>query len=111
MMMNIIEILVILTIFSGLIYSFAKHLKLVRTPPNFVNSDSGKKTNIILISMSTALFGLILFYSLNILTGLGFISNSFLSSNVTALGAFISLIIYVILRFNLPTKNSEFTNL
>lgn len=55
--------------------------------------------------MNSALLGIIVFYSLNVVTGLGILSINSLSSNTTALGAFVSFIIYFLTKMRMSQQN------
>ena len=89
--------IVVLGILGLLIYSLIRRIKEFRfADGEKVTSNSG--------IMITSLFGLILFYSLNILVSVGVIVNEYVTSNSTSIGAFISFGVYGIARFRVNNE-------
>jgi len=56
---------------------------------------SGKNGRLMIISLT----GIIVFYSLNILMRIGVVSDAYITSNITAIGVFVSLVAYVLVKF------------
>ena len=89
--------IIVLGILGLLIYSLIRRIKEFRLADGEkVTSNSG----IMIIS----LFAIILFYSLNILVGIGVIVNEYVTSNSTSIGAFISFGVYGFARFRLNNE-------
>ena len=66
-------------------------------------NESGRVKRIIIIS----LFSFILCFSLNILVGSGLMVNGLISSNSTALGALLSLVVHFIVKFRYDNKQKK----
>ena len=84
--------IVVLGILGLLVYSLIRRMK------EFKSADGEKVTSNSGIMM-ISLFGILVFYSLNVLVSMGGIVNGYVTSNSTSIGAFISFGVYVIARF------------
>lgn len=103
--MNIIEIFVVIAIIVAFIFAYFKHTEYKRKIQNSsMNRAIKQKLMTQLGILNGALVGIILFYSYNMIAGLGLLPPYFLSGNAAALGAFISFLIYFVVRMRLQKQ-------
>lgn len=106
---DVIGIVMVFGIIFVLIYALAKLIQYRKeiegTYDNSVTRQKLKRKNSIMI---VSLSGIIIFYTLNVFVGLGLVSSNYVSSNVTAIGIFISFIIFLISKFCIGPKDLWF---
>lgn len=106
---DVIGVVVVFGIIFVLIYVLAKQIQYRKeiegAYANSVTLQKLKRKNSIMI---VSLSGIIIFYTLNLLIGLGLVSSNYVSSNVTSIGFFISFIIFLISKFCLDPKERRF---
>lgn len=73
--------------------------ELVRQMRDYTVAKKGELSSKNDLLMIISLTGIILFYSLNILMRIGVVSDAYITSNITAIGVFVSLIAYVLAKF------------
>lgn len=89
---EVLGYLVVLGIIGLLIYELIRQIKDFK----FIKKEkSTSNKNLIMIF---SLLGVILFYSLNILVGLGIIESEYVTSGSTSIGITISLAVYIIAK-------------
>ena len=107
---DVVGSIVVFSIIFVLIFALSKQIQYTKEiKSRFANSITLQKLNRKYKIMNVALSGIILFYMLNVFVGLGFVSNTYFSSNITAVGVYISLILYLISKFSMDPKNTKFS--
>lgn len=110
--MNIIEIFVVIAIVAAFIFAYMKHAEYKRKIQNSKMDQAVKQKLLTQLNiLNGALVGMIIFYSYNMIAGLGLFPPYFLSGNAAALGAFISILIYFIVRMRLRKHIGETNNI
>ena len=101
---DIIGFAVVLIIISGLVYALLNQIKYSKASESIVGSPlfrkQLKRKNKV---MNVTLFGVLLFFTLNIISGL----NNAISNNFTALGTFVCFFIYLYAKFAMPPKQLD----
>ena len=106
--MNIIEIIVVIAIIAVLIFAYFKHVQYKQKIQNSsMNHAIKQKVMAQLNILNGALLGIIIFYSYNMIAGFGLLPTYFLSGNAAALGAFISFLLYFIVRMRVRKQIGE----
>lgn len=105
-MNDVIGIAIVFIIIAVLTFALLKQIKYTKSlnnrAANTLFLKQLKKKNKI---MAVTLIAVLLFFTLNILTGLSIISSIYLSNNFTALGTFISFFVYIYAKFAMAPKN------
>lgn len=105
---DIIGTIVIFVIILALIYALLKQIRYTKWIGNNIENPllrkKLKRKNII---MTVSLFGLLIFYTINISIAFGIMSEMYITSNFTAIGIIVSFIIYLVAKFIIKPKNSK----
>lgn len=103
---EIIGYAVVFIIIAGLFYALVKQIKETRSSEHIAGSALFRKQmarkNIV---MTTALFGILVFYTLNIVSGLNFTSTRL--NSFTGLGTWISFFVYFYARLVMKPKQVD----
>ena len=105
-MYDMIGFVVVLIIISGLVYALLNQIKYSRISgvgsPLF-RKQLKRKNKV----MTVSLFGVLLFYTLNIVSTLDIASNITRLNNFTSLATLVSLIIFLYAKFAMPPKQID----
>ena len=105
---DIIGFAVVLIIISGLVYALLNQIKYSKASESIVGSPlfrkQLKRKNKV---MTVSLFGVLLFYTLNIVSTLDIASNITRLNNFTSLATLVSLIIFLYAKFAMPPKQVD----
>lgn len=96
---------VVFIIISGLVYALVKQIRETRSNEHIVGSplfqkQLNRKNKI----MTITLFGVLVFYTLNIVSSLNIVSTIPISNSFTALGTFVSFSVYLYAKFVLKPQ-------
>lgn len=103
---DVVGIAVVFIIISVLAFALLKQIKYTKSLDNMVANtlflkQLKRKSKIITVT----LLAVLLFFTMNILTGLNIISSIYISNNFTALGTFVSFFVYLYAKFAMAPKN------
>jgi len=103
---DVVGIAVVFIIISVLAFALLKQIKYTKSLDSMVANtlflkQLKRKSKI----MTVTLLAVLLFFTMNILTGLNIISCIYISNNFTAFGTFVSFFVYLYAKFAMAPKN------
>ncbi len=99
---EILGFIVVIGIIGLLMYELIRQIKVFKSTKN-------GRFSINSCIMFFSLFGILIFYCLNILVALDFITNEYITSNSTSIGTFLSFAVYIIVKFRKNNKKQKFS--
>lgn len=105
---DIIGMAVVFIIISVLIYALLKQIKYTKSIKGIVGNTLFRKQlrrkNKI---MTVTLLAVLLFFTMNILSGLNIVTSIYISNDSTALGTFVSFFVYLYAKFAMTPKKTN----
>lgn len=107
MLDEVIGKFVVLVIILLMTYAFIKQVNYTKSIAQLKENAYSKQLKRKHKFMTISLFGILVFFTMNIVVGLNIISSLYVSSDFTAIGAFVSVIVYLVAKFAMKTQRIQ----